>query len=520
MPEVRSLKEQEQLNSYFQETVYKKVEGRLVPYSGWCDKFFLPYSDSVKEGLWRDDRTGLALQYSQWGGGQPNGQETQNYVLVYQAWGRGAQWGDDAGRGGRAGRCVICTSDRVPVLRLRGLCPHTKLSNNVFTPVNTGWRGNLGYRGLGNTNIEYNETSYLWVLQRVGDPGRWTYATTTATKATGLLGTHKWTVYNDSRECSQSPSYTSLLTLTSCSAKEFTCKDGACVSMAGRCNGKVDCSDSSDEISCTMAVVTESYSQAMTPPPAVRDGKTDVVIDVRIKAIRHVDEIGEIFYIKYHIITSWIDRRLTYHNLKEEADFNILSDEEKLKIWIPKVIFENTEKTESTLLDQSTIIRIIPDVNHTYTKTNLNHRQNIYLFEGAKTTVEMSRTYQTEFICLYEMAWYPFDSQSCTLDFVLPVTTSSFVQLESGRLDYLGPTELTQYFVRQTTMRKYRDGPEEQGVRVFVVLGRRLLGNILTVYGPTVLLNVMGHITVYFKPFYFEAIITVNLTVMLVLTTM
>merc|ERR1712130_682005 len=33
-------------------------------------------------------------------------------------------------------------------------------------------------------------------------------------------------------------------------------------------------------------------------------------------------------------------------------------------------------------------------------------------------------------------------------------------------------------------------------------------------------MGTMGHITVYFKPFFFEAIITVNLTVMLVLTTM
>ena len=65
-----------------------------------------------------------------------------------------------------------------------------------------------------------------------------------------------------------------------------------------------------------------------------------------------------------------------------------------------------------------------------------------------------------------------------------------------------------------------RNDEERSGVRVMVVFGRRLLSNILTVYVPTVLLNTMGHITVYFKPFFFEAIITVNLTVMLVLTTM
>ena len=41
-----------------------------------------------------------------------------------------------------------------------------------------------------------------------------------------------------------------------------------------------------------------------------------------------------------------------------------------------------------------------------------------------------------------------------------------------------------------------------------------------TVYVPSILLNIIGHITNYFKPFYFESAISVNLTVMLVLTNM
>merc|ERR1712168_1546059 len=53
-----------------------------------------------------------------------------------------------------------------------------------------------------------------------------------------------------------------------------------------------------------------------------------------------------------------------------------------------------------------------------------------------------------------------------------------------------------------------------------MTLGRRLLGVFLTVYFPTVLLNLIGHSTNYFKSFFFEAVITVNLTSMLVLTTM
>ena len=58
------------------------------------------------------------------------------------------------------------------------------------------------------------------------------------------------------------------------------------------------------------------------------------------------------------------------------------------------------------------------------------------------------------------------------------------------------------------------------GIRVTVTLGRKLLGNILTVYVPTILLNLIGHSTNYFKSFFFEAVVTVNLTCMLVLVTM
>ena len=53
-----------------------------------------------------------------------------------------------------------------------------------------------------------------------------------------------------------------------------------------------------------------------------------------------------------------------------------------------------------------------------------------------------------------------------------------------------------------------------------IYLGRRLLSILTTVYIPSVLLNIIGHITNYFKPFYFESAIAVNLTVMLVLTSM
>ena len=68
-------------------------------------------------------------------------------------------------------------------------------------------------------------------------------------------------------------------------------------------------------------------------------------------------------------------------------------------------------------------------------------------------------------------------------------------------------------FSRTSTMRLDR---ETGSVVVEVQLGRRLMGNLMTIYMPTVLLNIIGHSTNYIQTSYFEAIVTVNLTVSIV----
>ena len=53
-----------------------------------------------------------------------------------------------------------------------------------------------------------------------------------------------------------------------------------------------------------------------------------------------------------------------------------------------------------------------------------------------------------------------------------------------------------------------------------VKLKRRLINELLTTYLPSFLLLGICYATTHFKAFYFEAAVTVNLTVMLVATTL
>ena len=63
-------------------------------------------------------------------------------------------------------------------------------------------------------------------------------------------------------------------------------------------------------------------------------------------------------------------------------------------------------------------------------------------------------------------------------------------------------------------------GVPSNGLKMEIVFKRRLTNELLTTYLPSFLLLLMSYATTFFKPFYFEAAVTVNLSILLVTTTL
>ena len=82
---------------------------------------------------------------------------------------------------------------------------------------------------------------------------------------------------------------------------------------------------------------------------------------------------------------------------------------------------------------------------------------------------------------------------------------------------YSGPTDLTQFTIKSIAM---MSGKQAGNVVVDIVIQRRLLSIVLTTFVPTIILNIIGHMSNYFKEFFFEGLMSLNVTVMLVLTTL
>ena len=117
------------------------------------------------------------------------------------------------------------------------------------------------------------------------------------------------------------------------------------------------------------------------------------------------------------------------------------------------------------------------------------------------------------------MFWYPFDVQTCQTVFIMEEAYEDFVKLSLGVLKYSGNLELNLYIIERFKISAGKDKYQD-GVEVDITLSRGLENIILNTYLPTILLLFTVFASTWFKIKYFESIMGLNLTVMLLLVTM
>ena len=106
------------------------------------------------------------------------------------------------------------------------------------------------------------------------------------------------------------------------------------------------------------------------------------------------------------------------------------------------------------------------------------------------------------------------------MDFQLEQFARDGVELEPDAIEMVSPTELTQYYIKTWSLEYNNPSIPGAGIKMEIVFKRRLTNELLTTYLPSFLLLLISYATTFFKPFYFEAAVTVNLSVMLVTTTL
>ena len=287
--------------------------------------------------------------------------------------------------------------------------------------------------------------------------------------------------------------------------------------MEERCDGTADCKDGFDEEECASFTTFEGYNKLLVPPPVHNKTNFEITISVTIHDILDIDENHGYFKTKYSIYRQWHNKHLTFKNLKKNSASNMISSDDMERMWKPWVTLENIEsRIAYKVTDKRDKIVIIPNKQFNYELSGKTSLHNTRLFKGSENAIYQERQLTTNWICYYNMRWYPFDTQRCTMEMII---FQNKIHLIPQYVNYRGPKQLAQHYVKDLFICSL-DNPDNSGIMVEVILGRPLFGTILTVFLPTSLLVILSHMVKVFSKDNLDLVIEVNLTILLVMVTM
>ena len=126
-----------------------------------------------------------------------------------------------------------------------------------------------------------------------------------------------------------------------------------------------------------------------------------------------IEETDHSIHLQFEIDLQWKENRVKYQNLKDKISLNTLTESDLSNLWLPRVVYDNTDQKESTRLgwinEWVTRVVVVKEGNHT--RSGLSELDEAEIFQGNENTLSMTQTYTHEFQCQYKLQHYPFDIQ-------------------------------------------------------------------------------------------------------------
>ena len=109
--------------------------------------------------------------------------------------------------------------------------------------------------------------------------------------------------------------------------------------------------------------------------------------------------------------------------------------------------------------------------------------------------------------------------QVCTIDMIVGTLDLKTVTLSPDMMWLEEYKDMTLFQITHHELRHTNASNPDQGLRMLIVMKRKIMSEMMTTFFPSILLTLITFATTFFKQIHFEASLSVNLTTMLVLTT-
>lgn len=76
--------------------------------------------------------------------------------------------------------------------------------------------------------------------------------------------------------------------------------------------------------------------------------KSVIIVAVEITRVLSINEVKQSVSVQFKLRLSWKDPRLAFRNLNKKTNLNTIHLTEYKKVWIPVVVFYNTEDRDKS----------------------------------------------------------------------------------------------------------------------------------------------------------------------------
>jgi hypothetical protein len=138
-------------------------------------------------------------------------------------------------------------------------------------------------------------------------------------------------------------------------------------------------------------------------------------------------------FSRFSIQLKWYDDRIQFENLKTTEKKigtvpikrNIVDDEKRQDIWIPKLRFGNSHTDVTIENDEFASVTISLEGNPILNSmSNLKENQ---LYKGSENPFVYERVYDLQLYCEFQLASYPFDTQTCSIKVIFRIMSANIV---------------------------------------------------------------------------------------------
>lgn len=181
--------------------------------------------------------------------------------------------------------------------------------------------------------------------------------------------------------------------VTKCNESSYTCDSGACINVTSRCDGTIDCDDSSDEgIACKYLIpLPTTYWKNACPEKSPR-----VSMDTRDNAVNDVLMNNNEFQITLNTDVTWKDPRINFTMLLPGNKYQ-LPEENITELWKPRIYLLNGGYTNNLNIAKRTSL-----LESFYVKTNTSGANFVHdLREGERRAMKIKLIQR---IVKYELA--------------------------------------------------------------------------------------------------------------------